>query len=95
MRVVETEAGYAWCEGRGGRQRLGMMLVGPQPIGSWVLAFQGSACRTMSGDEAGQTNAALDALEAALRGEEDMSAFFADLVGREPQLPAHLRRAEK
>ena len=95
MQVVEAQSDYAWCEGRGTRERLDMMLVGPQPPGAWVLAFQGSACRTMGAQEAEQTNAALDALEAALRGDEDLSAFFADLVGREPQLPSHLRRPGK
>ena len=41
------------------------MLLGDLPCGSWVLAYQGSAVRTLTEDEARQTNAALDALEAA------------------------------
>ena len=41
--------------------------------------------------EAAQTNAALDALEAAIAGEQDLGPFFADLVDREPALPEHLR----
>jgi len=95
MRVVETEPGHAWCVGRGERQRLDMALVGAQPPGAWVLAFQGTACRIMTPEEAQQTDAALDALQAALRGEQDVGEFFADLVEREPQLPEHLRRAGK
>jgi hydrogenase expression/formation protein HypC len=93
MRVMQTGEGYAWCEGRGERQRLDTLLVGPQPQGAWVLAFQGSALRIMSAEDAAQTNAALDALEAALLGEQEFGGFFADLVGREPQLPEHLRKA--
>ena len=92
MRVVQAGEGFAWCEGRGDRQRLDTRLIGPQPTGAWVLAFQGSALRRMSPEDAAQTNAALDALEAALAGEEDFGAFFSDLVGREPQLPEHLRK---
>ena len=33
----------------------------------------------------------VDALDAALAGDGDIDAFFADLVGREPTLPPHLR----
>jgi len=92
MKIVEPDAALAWCEGRGERARIDMRLVGELPAGAWVLAFQGSARRPMSAEEAMQTNAALDALEAALRGEDDFGAFFADLVDREPQLPEHLRK---
>ena len=46
----------------------------------------------LSADEAAQTNAALAALEAAMAGEQALDGFFADLIEREPQLPAHLRR---
>jgi hydrogenase expression/formation protein HypC len=93
MQVAQSGNGFAWCEGRGGQQCLDMLLVGPQPAGSWVLAFQGSALRVMSTEDAAQTNAALDALEAVLRGEENVGASFPDLVGRDPQLPQHLRKA--
>ena len=47
--------------------------------------------RVLSADEARETNAALDALAAVLAGESEVDAHFADLVDREPQLPAHLR----
>jgi len=72
-----------------------MLLVGPQPIGTWVLAFQGTARRVLSDEEAAQTTAALDALAAALAGETDLSRFFPGLADREPQLPEHLRSKVK
>lgn len=90
MRVVDAEPGSATCEGRGRRERVGMLLAGDQPPGTWVLVYQGSAVRTMTPQEAAATDAALDALEAALGGETDLDAYFADLVGREPTLPPHL-----
>ncbi|HTP45363.1 MAG TPA: HypC/HybG/HupF family hydrogenase formation chaperone [Casimicrobiaceae bacterium] len=92
MQVVEAAERLSWCEGRGQRLRLDLALVGEQPPGAWVLAFQGSAVRVLTPEEAAQTNAALDALEAALDGNTDLDAFFADLTEREPQLPAHLKR---
>jgi hydrogenase expression/formation protein HypC len=83
MRVVEAGLGQAWCEGRGRRERLNMWLVGEQPAGAWVLAFNGSAMRVLADDEAEQTNAALDALEAAVAGAQDFDAYFGDLVAQE------------
>ncbi len=91
MQVVSGEAGTAVCEGRGQRERLNVMLVGDQPPGTWVLAFQGSAIRVLTAEEAAQTNDALDAVAAALAGEAGIEGFFADLVGREPELPDHLK----
>ena len=91
MRVIEAHEVTAVCEGRGRRERLDVQLVGTQPVGAWVLAFQGVAVRALSAAEAAETDAALDALEAVLAGEGDVDAHFADLVGREPQLPDHLK----
>lgn len=91
MQLVAVEPGRAVGEGRGQRQALDLMLVGDQPLGAWVLAFCGAARRVLTADEAQQTNAALDALEAVLAGDSDVTAHFADLVDREPTLPDHLK----
>ena len=83
MRIVRTTPGGAWadCEGRRRTERLDSMLVGEQPVGTWVLAFRGSAVRVLTVEEAMQTNAALDALESAMEGGRDFDGYFADLVG--------------
>ena len=94
MRVVEEGHPLAWCEGRGERKQVDMLLTGRQPLGAWVLEFHGVARRVLDEDEARETNAALDALEAVMRGESDVDAYFADLAGRNPELPAHLRGAK-
>ena len=90
MRVLHIDNGMAECAGQGRSERLNLMLVGDVPLGTWVLAHQGSALRTMSEDEALRTGEALAALEAALAG-NDVDAFFADLIAREPRLPPHLK----
>lgn len=97
MQVVQGDGRgtFALCESRSVRKRVDVLLVGELPAGTWVLEFHGAARRVLSEDEALQTLAALDALDAALRGETDPAALdagFADLVGREPQLPEHLRK---
>ena len=91
MKVIRTAEGMADCEGHGRRERLNVMLVGEVTPGTWVLAYQGSAVRTLSDEEAQQTNDALAALDAALGGDRTVDDCFADLVGREPTLPQHLR----
>ena len=91
MRLVADGDTLATCEGRGQREALDLMLVGPQSAGTWVLAFRGAAMRVMTADEARETDAALDALESVLAGDGNIDAHFADLVGREPQLPDHLK----
>jgi hydrogenase expression/formation protein HypC len=91
MRVLAYDDGMAECEGRGRRERINAMLLGELAPGTWILAYQGSAVRALDDDEARQTNQALDALEAAVNGTDDIDIFFADLVGREPTLPPHLK----
>jgi len=91
MKIVACEHGMAVAQGRGQTERLNLLMVGELPPGTWVLAFQGSALRVISAEEAAQTNAALDALAAVLAGGNDTDAHFRDLIDREPQLPAHLR----
>ena len=91
LQIVGAEAGVAVCEGRGRRERIDLALVGDQPTGTWILAYQGSAVRTLTALEAAQTGAALDALAAVLAGEGNVDAYFADLIDREPTLPDHLK----
>ena len=93
MQVVSCEDTFAWCEADGQRERLDMALVGPQPVGSWVLAFHGAARQVMDAQEAAQARAGRQALQSVLNGHGNVDDFFADLVARTPQLPAHLRPA--
>ncbi len=91
--VLEEDAEFALCSDGNGHERLDMRLVGPQPVGAWVLAFQGAARRVLDAEEAAQIRDALQALQVALHGAGDgagIDALFADLVDREPQLPPHL-----
>jgi hydrogenase expression/formation protein HypC len=91
MQVVAVEGTAVLCERPGERRTLDGALLGPLAAGTWVLAHRGAAVRVLSADEAAQTTAALDMLATLLAGGSDIDAGFADLVGREPTLPAHLR----
>jgi hydrogenase expression/formation protein HypC len=91
MQVIDREGSFAWCEADRQRERLDMMLVGDQPAGTWVLAFHGAARQVLNEQEAAQARAGRQALAAVLAGDTDIDGFFADLIGRAPELPAHLQ----
>ena len=96
MQVCESLDVVAWCEGMGKREKVNMMLVGEQPLGTWVLVFKGSALRVVDEDEARKTSDALTALNQVMQGDASgLDELFADLVNREPELPAHLRSGGK
>lgn len=92
--IVECSGGTALCKGRGGVRRIDIALVGEQPAGTWVLAFLDAAREVISAETARQIGDALEAVERALAGDTAIDHLFADLIGREPQLPEHLRPAD-
>ncbi|GLS35212.1 hydrogenase expression/formation protein HupF [Mesorhizobium tianshanense] len=94
FQVVECSGGIALCTGRSGTRRLDMTLVGDQPAGTWILAFLDTARETVTAETARLIADAIEATERALAGDTDLDHLFADLVGREPQLPEHLRPAQ-
>ncbi|ABI57367.1 HypC/HybG/HupF family hydrogenase formation chaperone [Alkalilimnicola ehrlichii MLHE-1] len=90
MRVLECHGTWALAEGCQGVARVDLMLVGPQPVGSWLLVHIDTAREVIDGQRAAEIATALEALEAARAG-VTVAGLFQDLEGREPQLPAHLR----
>lgn len=95
LRMDDNSILRAQCESRNGPCTADLSLTGPLAPGAWVLTFLGVAREVLDETRAHDINAALDALDAIARGETGASldAFFADLTGREPQLPEHLRAA--
>jgi hydrogenase expression/formation protein HypC len=75
------EGEFAWVEREDGslRERVNMMLVGPQSIGAWVLTSLGMAREELTEDEAATINDAIAALEGVLDGSYDAEQHFADL----------------
>lgn len=92
MQVVSCKGLQAVCEADGEQQTVDLSLVGELALGSWVLVFLGTAREHLSVRQAKETAEAVNALRSVMRGEAvDLDRVFADLVQREPQLPAHLR----
>ncbi|MBI5260622.1 MAG: HypC/HybG/HupF family hydrogenase formation chaperone [Bradyrhizobium sp.] len=90
MTIVETDGMSALCEYGSERRRVSVLLLSDPPVGAKVLVYIDTAIRVLDEEEARLIADAIEGLGAALRG-EDTDRFFADLIDREPQLPAHLR----
>jgi hydrogenase expression/formation protein HypC len=90
MRVLSGEGLKAWCEGADGVLEVDLALTGPLAAGTQVLVHVTTALRVL---EANEAKLIADALEALARAEagQPFEHLFPDLIGREPQLPAHLR----
>lgn len=81
MKVLALEAGGDLAVvGRGERrERVNMLLLGPQPVGTWVLVALGFAKEVVPQDELVLIEEALAALAASLEGGYDARDYFADL----------------
>ncbi len=91
MQVVETNGRFALCRCGEDMRKVDMILVGEQAVGAWVLVFLDAAREVMTAEQAEKTADALQALALVMRGETSVDHLFADLVGREPELPPHLK----
>jgi hydrogenase expression/formation protein HypC len=85
--VIESDGFVARCRGRNGEEWVNLMLVGPQPEGTWLLNFLGSAREVLSEEDARNADKALDALSAVMAGEEgiDFDSYFPGLAGKTGQ----------
>lgn len=81
VQVIESDGFIARCRGRNGEETVNLMLVGPQPEGTWLLNFLGSAREVLSEEDARNADKALDALSAVMAGEEgiDFDRYFPGL----------------
>lgn len=86
MQVVELEAGGdIVIVARGERrERINMLFVGPQPVGTWVLVQLGFAKEVVEAEQLALIEEALEALAASLDGNYDPQRYFTDLAGSRP-----------
>lgn len=75
----EGEGDFAWVERAGERERINMMLLGPQPVGTWVLTSLGLAKEVVGEEERVLIEDALAALAASLDADYDPAQHFQDL----------------
>lgn len=75
----EGEGDFAWVERNGQREFLNMMLLGPQPVGTWVLTSMGLAKEVVEPEQLALIEEALTALAASLDGDYEASQYFQDM----------------
>jgi hydrogenase expression/formation protein HypC len=68
------------------REQVNMMLIGPQPLGTWILSSLGLAQEVIDDAERALIEDALAALSASLEGDYDPSQHFGDLQAGRPEL---------
>ncbi len=83
MQVVKVDGVFAWCEGRGRRERINILLLGETSPGDWVYAVHGQAREKLAEQQATEINLALDGVAAALQGETNLDAYFPDLAAHQ------------
>ena len=84
VQVIEDRGFMALCRGRNGEEEVNMMLIGPQPVGTWIVNFLGSGREVLTEEEAELINQAFDGLSAVMNGESDekVDSFFPGLPER-------------
>ena len=75
----EADGDFAWVERNDQREQVNMMLLGPQPIGTWVLTSLGLAKEVIEPEELALIEEALTALAASLDGDYDSTLYFQDI----------------
>ncbi|MEW8507486.1 MAG: HypC/HybG/HupF family hydrogenase formation chaperone [Candidatus Thiodiazotropha sp.] len=80
--VIEAGEFVARCRSRNGVEQINMMLIGPQPVGTWLLSFLGSAREVISEEDARTIDLALDGLSAIMgeNAEIDVDHYFPGLA---------------
>ncbi len=94
MKIIAHQGDYyAMCDGMNQQKTVSMMLIGQQPIGSWLLVFQSTARELLDEQRAEHIADALTAVSMTMEGNNSTSVehLFSDLVNREPELPDFLK----
>ncbi|MDD2741725.1 MAG: HypC/HybG/HupF family hydrogenase formation chaperone [Rhodocyclaceae bacterium] len=76
----EGEGDFAWVERDGQREQINMMLLGAQPVGTWVLTSMGLAKEVIEDDQRQLIEDALSALAASLEDDYDPAQHFQDML---------------
>ncbi len=93
MQIIEPRGRRALANFGAELRDIDLALVGEQPAGAWVLVFLDAAREVITAEQAQKTHDALKAVALVMQGETSIDHLFADLIGREPELPPHLKPA--
>lgn len=72
VQVVQSGEVMSLCRGRNGDEDVNMLLIGQQPVGTWVLSFLGWAREILDEQQATEINLALDGLQEIMDGADSI-----------------------
>jgi len=72
VQVVQSGEVMSLCRGRNGDEDVNMLLIGQQPVGTWVLSFLGWAREILDEQQALEINLALDGLQEIMDGADSI-----------------------
>ncbi len=78
VQVIQSDDVMAVCRGRNGIEDVNMLLIGQQPVGTWVINFLGWAREVIDQQQARDIDLALDGLQQIMDGADaiDVSHHF-------------------
>ena len=76
VQVVESQEVMSLCRGRNGDESVNMLLIGPQPVGTWVLSFLGWAREVIDEQQAREIDLALDGLQQIMDGADSIDVAY-------------------
>jgi hydrogenase expression/formation protein HypC len=81
VQVVQSGEVMSLCRGRNGDEDVNMLLIGQQPVGTWILSFLGWAREILDEQQAIEINLALDGLQEIMDGADtiDVDRHFPGL----------------
>jgi hydrogenase expression/formation protein HypC len=72
VQVIEAADGTALCRGPNGEERISMLLIGDQPVGTWVLNHLGWAREVVAPEDAANITRALEGINALMNGADSI-----------------------
>ena len=76
VQVVESQEVMALCRGRNGNENINMLLIGQQPVGTWVLSFLGWAREVIDEQQAREIDLALDGMQKIMDGADAIDVGY-------------------
>ncbi|MBC7917520.1 MAG: HypC/HybG/HupF family hydrogenase formation chaperone [Rhodoferax sp.] len=76
VQVVESQEVMSLCRGRNGDESVNMLLIGQQPVGTWVLSFLGWAREVIDEQRAKEIDLALDGLQQIMDGADAIDVAY-------------------
>lgn len=76
MQVIEAGDGIALCHGPNGEEHISMLLIGDQPVGTWVLSHLGWAREVVNAEDAANIMRALEGMRALMDGADAIDVGY-------------------